>query len=102
MVSYQGGKMAQHISIMEPGNKREMEIRGSILKNFDRGITAVRGSLRYQEIEDKMFKESEDEVVFTTERAIPYDRWVYKSGNGSFEVHYNSKLKKVTQIYLVA
>ena len=92
--------MAQHISIMEPENKREKEIKDSIISNFINGL-AIRGSLKYQELDD-MYKESKDDIVFVTERAIPYDKWVWKSSKGSFEVHYNKKLKKVTQIYLVA
>ena len=92
--------MAKHISILNR-NKRCKKIETSIRNAFNKGLNFVRGSFKFEPLDD-MYKEHPDDVVFTTIRAIPYDRWVYKSDRGCFEVHYNRKTKEVTQIYLVA
>lgn len=86
--------MAQHISIQNSANKNIQKIYWSICSQFKKGIFVVRSSLKYQEIYEENFKESENDIVFQTWRTINKDR-------ENFEVHFNSQKGKITKIYLV-
>ncbi len=86
--------MAQHISIQNSANKNIQKIYWSICSQFKKGIFVVRASLKYQEIYEENFKESENDIVFQTWRTINKDR-------ENFEIHFNSQKGKITKIYLV-
>ncbi len=86
--------MAQHISIQNSANKNIQKIYWSICSQFKKGIFVVRSSLKYQEIYEENFKESENDIVFQTWRTI-------NKGRENFEVHFNSQKGKITKIYLV-
>lgn len=86
--------MAQHISIKNSGKKELQKVYESICKNFEKGTSAIQSSLKFQEIFDENFKESENDKVFATWRSINGQR-------ETFEVHFNSEKKEITDIYLV-
>lgn len=93
--------MAQHIDIQNINHKRFRQIENSIFKHFAKGLTSIRGSLKFEQL-DEAYKEDKDELVFGITYKIPYDEFVYKSDRGYFEIHYNNKQKKINKIYLVA
>lgn len=86
--------MAQHISIKNSGKKDLQKIYESICKNFGKGVLSIQSSLKYQEIFDENFKNSENEKVFATWRN-------FKKIRETFEIHFDSKKKEITEIYLV-
>jgi len=92
--------MAQHIDITKMPQKIFKTIATNIAKDVKRGI---KGSLKYQYDRElsNFYRENEDEEVAMTERYIGKG-FIYGSERGTFEVHYNPKLKVVNQIYLVA
>jgi hypothetical protein len=103
------GLYAQHYSIKGLlHNKKFAEINNSIINWFEKQpIYTVRGSLKYQRLEKndepdyRINKNNENEEVYIWNRSIPKG-YVYGDDKGSFEIHYDSKKRKVIQIYLVA
>ncbi len=87
--------MAQHISIEKTGNEKLQKKYLSILKQFNnQKIEKICGSLKCQKIFDDRFKESKNDKVFHTWRTVNNEK-------ECFEIHFDSKDNKVTQIYLV-
>ncbi|MBW2632077.1 MAG: hypothetical protein JRC90_10055 [Deltaproteobacteria bacterium] len=86
--------MAQHISIKEIESKGFQEIYKNISESFKKGISTIRSSLKFQEICDKNFKESENDLVFTNWRNVNSER-------ERFEIHFDSQRNEITNIYFV-
>lgn len=86
--------MAQHISIKNSGKKELQGIYENICKNFKNGLIVIQSSLKFQEILENNYKESENDKVFTT-----WGR--FKRERETFEIHFDTKKKEVTNIYLV-
>lgn len=86
--------MAQHFSIQNSGLKSFREIYKSIYNSFGKGLPTVRSSLKYQEIYDKNFKETESDLVFETWRSINGER-------ETFEIHFDTQRNEITNIFLV-
>jgi len=86
--------MAQHISIKNSGKKEFQNIYESICKSFEKGILAIQSSLKFQEIEDENFKNSENEKVFATWRIL-------RNEKETFEIHFDSEKNEIIEIYLV-
>ncbi len=84
--------MAQHILIQNIGAMRN--VYNSICRQFEKGISNVSSSLKYQEIENENFKENKNDTVFNTWRTIKGER-------ENFEIHFDAKNKKIINIYLV-
>lgn len=87
--------MAQHIDIQNSILKKYKKAELYIIKTFLKGISYVRGSLKYQEIASKEFKESEQDLVFITWQTIDQVRCI-------FEVHFDSVHNKIIKIYFVS
>lgn len=86
--------MAQHISIKNSGKKELQKIYESICRSFEKGLLAIQSSLKFQEIEDGNFKESENDKVFQVWKNLENER-------ETFEIHFNSQKNEITNIYLV-
>jgi len=86
--------MAQHISIKNSELKGLQKIYNNICKNFEKSILIIQSSLKFQEIYNKIFKESENDLVFATWRNLNGEK-------ETFEIHFNSQENKITNIYLV-
>ncbi len=86
--------MAQHIPIKNLDIKEFQKIHESICKSFGKGILSIQSSLKFQEIEDENFKESENDKVFITWRNL-------KNIRENFEIHFDLQKKEITEIYLV-
>lgn len=86
--------MAQHISIKKIESKSFQEIYKNINESFKKGISTIRSSLKFQEIYDKNFKESENDLVFANWRNVNNER-------ESFEIHFDSQKNEIINIYLI-
>jgi hypothetical protein len=86
--------MAQHISIKNSDNKELQNIYEGICKNFKKGISLIQFSLKFQEIFDEDYKESDNDKVFITWRN-------FKKIRETFEIHFNLQKNEVFEIYLV-
>jgi|GEM_PF-1175952 len=86
--------MAQHISIKNSCNKEFKTIYESICRNFEKGISLVQFSLKFQEIFDESYKEFESDKVFITWRN-------FKNIREAFEIHFDLQKNEVFEIYLV-
>jgi len=86
--------MAQHIPIKNSDKKELQEIYKNICKNFEKGLPAIQSSLRFQEIEDENFKESENDKIFQTWKNLENEKEI-------FEIHFDSRKNKITNVYLV-
>jgi hypothetical protein len=62
--------MAQHISIKNSPNKIMQSLFANICKQFERGLSNIRSSLKFQEVYEENFKESENDNVFITWRTV--------------------------------
>lgn len=98
--------MAQHVPIQQFTQKSFQKIHKSIEKDFARSMPT--GSLKYEwlrrVLRDSDYKDyqiNENDEIFTTDRHIGKG-FIYGSDRGCFEVHYDKKLKKILEIYLVA
>lgn len=105
--------MAQHIELLYNGdwgsktlNEKIKRVVSGIKKDFSRGLTFIRGSLRYNfeealTAEYKKFGE-QDTLVFSTIRLTP----IFPTGSVHprvfLEIHYNVKKRKIEHIYFVA
>lgn len=86
--------MAQHILLDKIQLKGFQKVYKSICKNFQHPYFSPTSSLKYEEIRDKKYKEFENDRVFATTRSV----------NGQleiFEVHFDTQVNKLTNIYLV-
>lgn len=84
--------MAQHIPIQ---NIKSMQnVYNGICRQFEKGVSSVSLSLKYQEIDDENFKENKNDRVFNTWRSISGVR-------ESFEIHFDEVNNKITNIYLI-
>jgi len=86
--------MAQHISTKNSGKKELQNIYKGICKDFEKGISVIQSSLKFQEIFDGTFKESKSDKVFLAWRN-------FREKKENFEVHFDSEKKEITEIYLV-
>lgn len=86
--------MAQHISIKNSGIKELQKTYESICKSFRKGILSIKASLKFQEIVNDNFKNSENDKVFLTWKILKDER-------KTFEIHFDSEKNKITEIYLV-
>ena len=84
--------MAQHIPIQNINTMQA--IYKSICQQFDRGISSIASSLKYQEIENENFKENKNDRVFNTWQTVNGKR-------ETFEIHFNIASQKITNIFLV-
>lgn len=86
--------MAQHIPINNSPLKCFQKVYKSICNNFENRTFYAKSSLKYEEIKDKNYRESESDNVFKTWRSVNGQR-------ETFEVHYNSHNNQLENIYLV-
>lgn len=86
--------MAQHIPIKNSTNKNMQKIFESIQGRFEKGLSSIRSSLKFQEIHEEDFKESENDHVFATWRTINGNREI-------FEIHFDSQKQIITNLYFV-
>ncbi len=86
--------MAQHISIQNIKTKAMQGIYKNICQQFDKGISKMNSSLKYQELKNKNFKENENDRVFNTWRTVNGKR-------ETFEIHFDSSKNKIINVYLV-
>jgi hypothetical protein len=86
--------MAQHFLIQNIKTKKMQNVYKRISRQFQKGIICVISSLIYQELEDKNFKEDQNDRVFNTWRTVNGEREI-------FEIHYGLSENKITNIYLV-
>jgi len=87
--------MAQHISIMNSQMKGLQKVAENLCRKVERGIWAVSGSLKFEELPYQEHKINLNDRVFITERSV----------NGKkelFELHYDTKLQKLLDIFLVS
>jgi hypothetical protein len=98
--------MAQHVPIQALPQKVFQRIDTSIRRDFKN--TYVRGSLKYELLENRIgkdymdgFKENENDVVYLTNRYIGKG-FIWGDTHGDFEIHFDSKTKQMLNIYLVA
>ncbi len=86
--------MAQHIPIKNSELKGFQKVYESLCKKVERGLWAVSGSLKFEELPYKEHKINKNDRVFVTERVV----------NGKkemFELHYDAKVQKLLDIFLV-
>ena len=84
--------MAQHYPI-EDWNLYS-SIYESICRRFSKGLSGLKTSTKFEENSLQDFKLNPDDRVFNTWRRI-------RGEDEIFEVHYDSKEKKLLQVYLV-
>ena len=92
--------MAQHIPIGSFRTKIFRKIEESIQRDFQ-NINRVKGSLKYNPDYSRFHCEHEDQEVYFTERYIGKGI-VWGESRGTFEIHYNRKIRRIESIYLVA
>ena len=86
--------MAQHISIQNSESKGFQKIYKKNCESFQKGISGIRSSLKFQEIYDENFKETKNDLVFEAWRSVNRER-------ETFEIHFDSQKNEVTNIFLV-
>ena len=86
--------MAQHISIMNTELKGLQKIAENLRKKASQGIWGISGSLNFEEVSYEEHKVNPNNRVFVTERSVNGKR-------ETFELHYDTKAKKVLDIFLV-
>lgn len=86
--------MAQHILIKDLTNKNMQNIFKIACIRFKKGLSSIRSSLKFQEIYEKSFKESENDHVFVMWRMINKNR-------ETFEIHFDSQKQTITNLYIV-
>lgn len=86
--------MAQHISIINSDIKGFQKVAESFYKKATRGIWAIAGSLKFEEILYNDFKMNPADRVFTTQRMINGNREV-------FELHYDTNTQRLLDVFLV-
>ncbi len=84
--------MAQHIPIQNIDSMQN--VYKNICRQFKKGASSVSSSLKYQELDDKNFKENKNDRVFNTRRTVNGER-------EKFEIHYDTCKNKINNIYLV-
>jgi len=93
--------MAQHIPIESFKQKRFKTIKKGILKAFKNPYMKTSMKYIYDPYLQKTHRIDSDDEVYITEYYIGKG-FIHGSDRGSFEIHFNKKTKKVTNIYLVA
>ena len=86
--------MAQHISIINSERKGLRKIAKSLTEKTSRGIWAVAGSLKFEELPYQEHKMNSHDRVFVTERNV-------NGQKEKFELHYDTKAKKILDMFLV-
>ena len=90
--------MAQHISIINSDlNKLKgfQKVSESFCKKLQRGLWAISGSLKFEELSHIDYKINPNDKVFITQRVI--------SGKTElFELHFDTKKRKLLDIFLVS
>lgn len=86
--------MAQHIPIKNSELKGLQTVYNNICKRFEKGVSTIQQSLKFQEIYDVNFKESENDLVFVTWKNMNREK-------ETFEIHFNSQKNEITEIYLI-
>lgn len=87
--------MAQHISIMNSDLKSFQKVSEGFSKRAARGIWAIAGSLRFEELPHLDYKINPDDRVFVTQRVVNGNREM-------FELHFDTKEKRLLDIFLVS
>lgn len=102
--------MAQHIDLLSNDdwgsktlNSKIERVVSGIQKNFGKGLTFIRGSLRYN-FEKELTSEygEPDILVFSTIRLTSIFPTGSEHPRAFLEIHYNTKKRKVEHIYFVA
>ncbi len=86
--------MAQHISIINSEQKGLQKIAKSPLEKTSKGIWAISGSLKFEELPYKECRMNPHDRVFVTERNMNGQKEM-------FELHYDTKAKKILDVFLV-
>ena len=86
--------MAQHFNICGLKVKYCQKVEESIRKKFALGIERVRRSNLFIEELNSGAKEHKDETIFYTNRIVGDER-------ETLEVHFDERLKIVTQIFVI-
>lgn len=86
--------MAQHISIINSEIKGFQKVVENLCKKLQRGLWAISGSLKFEEIHHDDFKINSADRVFTTQQVANGNREI-------FELHYDTKNQKLLDIFLV-
>ena len=90
--------MAQHISLL---HSKITEIKGfqkakiSLCKKAELGICAIAGSLKFEEIKCQEHKINPNDRIFVTHRVV-------NKNTERFELHYDTKEKKLIDIFFVS
>lgn len=71
------------------------KVSASLCKKVERGLWTVSGSLKFEELPYKEYKINQNDRVFVTERVVNGNRKI-------FELHYDTKNKKLLDIFLVS
>ena len=87
--------MAQHISIKNSELKGLQKVYKSICKKVERGLWMVSGSLKFEELPYKEHKINQNDRVFVTHRVANGNREM-------FELHYDAKVQKLLDVFLVS
>ena len=87
--------MAQHISILSSPLKGFQKVSESLNKLATKGVWAVAGSLRFEELRHLDYKMNLNDRVFVTQRVVNGKREL-------FELHFDTKAKKLLDIFLVS
>lgn len=98
--------MAQHISVEQFRQKVFEKVKQSIVNDFKNPY--INGSLKYERLRNRLheydykdYQINEHDEVYLTSRHIG-NGFVYGTNRGDFEVHYDTKKKKILAIFLVA
>ena len=87
--------MAQHISIANSTLKGFKKVSENLGKRAAKGIWAIAGSLRFEELRHSDYKMNPNDRVFITHRVVNGHREM-------FELHFDTKKQKLLDIFLVS
>lgn len=87
--------MAQHISILYSTLRGFQKVSENLGKKAAKGIWAIAGSLRFEELSHEDYKINPDDRVFITQRVVNGRREM-------FELHFDTRAKKILDIFLVS
>lgn len=87
--------MAQHISILNSELKGFQKVSESLRKKLQRGLWAISGSLKFEELPYADHKINANDRVFVTNRVVNGKREL-------FELHFDTKKQKLLDIFLVS
>ena len=86
--------MAQHISIINSEQKGLQKIAKNFLEKTSKGIEAIAGLLKFEELPYQEHKMNRHDRVFVTERNVNRQK-------ETFELHYDTKAEKMLDVFLV-